>query len=92
MMADNLHHVAATAGILCLHCVACGHRGALTRGELPAIHRNNMTPLRRLTFKCKGCGRAGTGAFEFRLYIPLDREEAELFLGGDEIEHRKADA
>jgi hypothetical protein len=89
-MRDSLHTVAVTAGILCLHCVACGPRGALTRSELPAIQRSNMTPLRQLTFKCKGCGRAGS-AFEFRIYIPVDREEAELFLGGSDFEHCKAD-
>jgi hypothetical protein len=47
-----------------------------------------MTPLRRLTFECKGCDMPGVGSgeFEFRLDIPFDREEAELLLGGSDIE------
>jgi hypothetical protein len=52
VLRDNLHTVAVSGGILCIHCIACGHRAALTKVELPAIHRSNMTPLSSLRFRC----------------------------------------
>jgi hypothetical protein len=87
-MLPNLHTVAMSDGVLCVHCKACGHRAALDKDKL-AIQRGNTTQLRDLRLRCERCGVRGTALKEFDFYIPNDFDEAKAFLSGEPLEFRK---
>ena len=90
-MVPNLHTVAVSTGILCVHCKSCGHRAALDKDKL-AIHHGNMTQLRDLRLRCETCDTRGSALKEFDFYIPHDFDEAKAFLAGEPLEIRKIKA
>ena len=87
-MPPNLHTVAGSVGVLCVHCKACEHRAALDKEGLP-IQRGDKTQLRDLRLRCESCGVRGTALKEFDFYIPQDFDEAKAFLMGEPLEIRK---
>jgi len=90
-MVPNLHTVAVTLGILCVHCKACGHRAALERSNKLDIHKGSMKELRNLKMRCQKCGTRGTTLKEFNFYTPFTLDEAKAFMVGEAIENRKVD-
>ena len=87
----NLHTVAVSDGVLCVHCKACGHRAALDKDGL-RNSRGNMTQLRDLRLRCEKCEARGTALKEFDFYIPHDFDEAKAFLMGEPLDNRRIDA
>lgn len=90
MMLPNLHSVAMSIGVLCVHCKKCERRSALDKQNL-AGNYGDMTQLRDLRLRCEGCGTRGTALQEFDFYIPHDFDEAKAFLAGEPLENRKVD-
>lgn len=74
----SFHGVHMNAGILLVECKGCERRVALTKQELPAIHGGNQDFPHDRKWKCERCGSR-----EVRLYVPINQNEAKMWLAGD---------
>jgi hypothetical protein len=69
---SNLHQVSNSGQPLCVACRTCGHRAALSHGQIDA-HSGNMKELSELRLKCSLCQ-----AKDFEMFI-VQREADVLF-------------
>jgi hypothetical protein len=82
MAGASFHTVAMNAGVLLVECRECSRRAALTKQDGLPIYQGNMDSvaegLKKL--KCTRCKGK-----EVRAYIPINMEEAEMWLAGDPL-------
>jgi hypothetical protein len=76
---QNLHTLAMSGFGLGVFCTSCHHRSVLSHPRM-----GDMTELRKIGFRCTGCGQRGTGADLFALYIFHDQAEIDDFSYGQE--------
>jgi hypothetical protein len=85
-MADTLHTVWSTGALLGIRCGACDHRAVLGEAQLQTIRRGNTTRLRDLKLRCGHCGGRGQALDRFTLFLPRDREAADQFMRGADVD------
>src|SRR4051812_8429749 len=78
----QFERIAINQGALCIECVECGRRIALTKANCPQIRSGNKRLVKSMTFRCSSwC----CGSTDVRLYNAHTEEQASMWLAGDPL-------
>lgn len=84
MSVVNFHGVFMRAEMLLVECKGCDRRVALTKEDGLPIFQGSMTEIRSKTWKCSRCGST-----EVRVYAPMTKDEAQMWLAGDPLDDER---